>query len=147
MPEPRIVDGPAAEPGRADVTGETSERVIRDYVAEVLNLGDPLAATRLISDETLGQRTAVFRKAFPDLRVTIQELVADGDRVAAHLLARGTHLGIYAGCPPTGRQWTAACTAIYRVHDGRIVDHRATWELLTLMEQLGCIRRLPNVSA
>ena len=146
MPEHRS-DGPAAEPGVADASGEPSKRVIRDYVAEVLNLGDPLAATRLISDDTLGQRTAVFRQAFPDLQVTIQELVGEADRVAAHLLARGTHLGIYAGCPPTGRHWTAACTAIYRVRDGRIVDHRATWDLLALMEQLGCVRRPPNVSA
>jgi steroid delta-isomerase-like uncharacterized protein len=128
------------------VIGEQNKRVVRDYVADVLNRGDPLAAARLIGDETLRQRTAAFRLAFPDLQVAIQELVGEGDLVAGHLLGRGTHLAVFAGCPATGREWTAACTAIYRVRDGRIVDHRATWDLLALLEQLGCVRRVPTVS-
>jgi len=129
------------------VSGEQSKQVVRDYVAQVLNRGDMPASARLIGDEALLQRVAAFRVAFPDLHVVIRELVGEGDLVAGHFLGTGTHVGVFAGCPPTGRQWTAACTAIFRVRDGRIVDHHVTWDLLTLLEQLDCVRRMPTVSA
>ena len=100
------------------MSGEQNKRVVGDYVAGVLNRGDPLAAARLIGDAALRQRTAAFHLAFPDLHVAIQELVGEGDLVAGHLLGRGTHLAVFAGCPATGRKWTATCTAICSVRAG-----------------------------
>jgi len=129
------------------VDGDDARQVIEAYVADVVNRGDTYAAERLVADETLRQRVAAFRAAFPDLRVVTKELLAERDLVAGHFIGSGTHLGVFEGCPPTGRPWTASCTAIYRVHAGQIVDFHVTWDHLTLMEQLGCIRRVATVSA
>jgi predicted ester cyclase len=129
------------------VEGDDVKSVVEAYVAEVLNRGDMDAAARLVADETLRHRVAAFRAAFPDLRVATKALLAEGDLVAGHFIGGGTHRGVFEGCPPTGRPWTASCTAIYRVHAAQIVDFHVTWDLLALMEQLGCIRRVATVSA
>jgi predicted ester cyclase len=129
------------------VEGDDVKSVVEAYVAEVLNHGDMDAAARLVADETLRHRVAAFRVAFPDLRVVTKALLAEGDLVAGHFTGGGTHRGVFEGCPPTGRPWTASCTAIYRVHAAQIVDFHVTWHLLALMEQLGCIRRVATVSA
>jgi predicted ester cyclase len=128
---------------------ESSEakQVVRCYLADVLNDRDAEAAQRLIANETLRQRVAAFTTAFPDLGVATEELIGEGDLVAAHCIGHGTHLGVFEGCPPTGLEWTARCTAIYRVRAGQIVDFRVNWDLLALMEQLGCIQRVATVSA
>ena len=127
--------------------GEDARQVVEAYIAEVLNRGDVNAADRLVADESLRQRVAAFRAAFPDLRVASTTLLAEGELVAGHFTGRGTHRGVFEGCPPTGRPWTASCTAIYRVHEAQIVDFHVTWDLLALMEQLGCVRRVATVSA
>jgi predicted ester cyclase len=129
------------------VEGDDVKSVVAAYVAEVLNGGDMDAAARLVADETLRHRVAAFRAAFPDLRVAPKALLAEGDLVAGHFTGEGTHRGVFEGCPPTGRPWTASCTAIYRVHGAQIVDFHVTWDLLALMEQLDCIRRVATVSA
>jgi len=79
--------------------------------------------------------------------VDTKHLLVDGDLVAVHLVGRGTHEGMFQGCPPTRRGWRATCTAIYRVDHGRIVDFCVNWDLLALMEQLGCVHRVDTVSA
>ena len=101
----------------------------------------------LVSSPELWQRTMHLRDAFPDLEVDTLALIAEGDRVAAHFVARGTHEGVYQGVPPTGRKWEANCTAIFHVSDGRIVEAWMTWDSLSLLEQLGAIARVEAVSA
>ena len=104
-------------------------------------------SVELVSELELRQRTANIREAFPDLDVTTDVLLAEGNLVAAHLTARGTHHGLFNGVPPTGNEWEARCTAIYRVEDGRIAEAWITWDLLALMEQLDAIERVQTVSA
>ncbi len=118
--------------------GSESRQVVQRYLA-----GDD----ELLATETLRQRAAAFRSAFPDTRVTAEHALADGDLVAVHLTGRGTHLGTFQGCPPTGREWTATCTAIYRVEAGRIAEAWVNWDWLAVMEQLDCVRRVETVSA
>jgi steroid delta-isomerase-like uncharacterized protein len=101
----------------------------------------------LLADETLRQRDQAFRAAFPDAQLTAEVFVADGNLVSAHLTGRGTHLGTFQGCPPTGRGWNATCTAIYRVESGRIAEAWINWDWLAVMEQLGSIERVETVSA
>ena len=88
--------------------------VVERYLAEVLNGADPASAAELIASGRLLQSTAVLRDAFPDVSVTTQRMLERDGLVAVHLSGRGTHLGMFQGCPPTGRTWTASCTAIYR---------------------------------
>ena len=101
----------------------------------------------LLADETLRQREDAFRSAFPDAEVTAEVVVAEGDLVSAHLTGRGTHLGTFQGCPPTGREWTASCTAIYRIESGRIVEAWINWDWLAVFEQIGGVERVETVSA
>ncbi len=128
--------------------GEAEPRVVVErYLAEVLNGADTASAAELIASERLLQSTAIFRAAFPDVRVTTQLMLERDGLVAVHLGGRGTHLDMFQGCPPTGRTWTASCTAIYRVRRGRIDEGWINWDWLAAMEQLGCVRRVETVSA
>lgn len=101
----------------------------------------------LLGDETLRQRDEAFQRAFPDAHVTAELVLAEGSLVAVHLNGSGTHLGTFQGCPPTGRDWSASCTAVYRVESGRIAEAWINWDWLAVMEQLGCVERVETVSA
>lgn len=72
--------------------------------------------------EGVRQAFALFQKAFPDTRHTIEDLVAEGDRVVARISARGTHTGELFGHAPTGREVTLTGITIYRLVAGRIVE-------------------------
>ena len=116
----------------------TPREVVERYLA-----GD----AGLLADETLRQRDEAFRSAFPDAKVTTEVVAAEGDLVSAHMSGRGTHLGTFQGCPPTGREWTASCTAIYRVESNRIAEAWINWDWLAVLEQLGGVERAETVSA
>jgi predicted ester cyclase len=117
-----------------------AKSVVTRYAEEALS-------PELVSDLRLAQRDRAFREAFPDLELRPVAMVAAGDLVAAHLAARGTHLGLFQGVPPTGRSWAAGCTALYRVEAGRIAEAWVTWDQLALLEQLGAVARSATVSA
>ena len=77
-----------------------------------------------------------FRDAFPDVSVEIDEIVADGDRVAVATTFTGTHEGELMGMAPTGRRVSVTGIDIVRVADGRIVEHRGLTDIVGLMRQL-----------
>jgi steroid delta-isomerase-like uncharacterized protein len=79
---------------------------------------------------------AMFRDAFPDAAVAIDELVADGDRVAVATTLTGTHEGELMGMAPTGRSVSVTGIDIVRIEDGRIVEHRGLTDIVGLMRQL-----------
>jgi predicted ester cyclase len=78
----------------------------------------------------------ILRAAFPDLHVTINELVASGDRVGIRFTVSGTHLGSFAGIPATARQvqWTA--NVIFRIADRQIVEAWTVWDAASLLQQV-----------
>jgi steroid delta-isomerase-like uncharacterized protein len=120
--------------------------VVERYLEEVLNGHDLAALDELVADETLKQRVRLFLEAFPDLQVTPNLVVANGELVAVNLVARGTHEGTFQGVPPTGRRWAATCSAFYRVENGRIADAWINWDLLGILDQLGGVRRAETAS-
>lgn len=124
-----------------------TREVVERYLGTGLAGATPGVIQELVSDDALRRRTERFVEAFPDAAVTIDVLLAGGDLVAAHFTARGTHLGLWNGVPPTGNEWEARCTAIYRVDGDRIAEAWVTWDLLALMEQLDAIERVQTVSA
>jgi predicted ester cyclase len=75
-------------------------------------------------------------QAFPDLRVTVEDLIAEGGRVAAHLGFRGTHLGESNGIAPTDRRVDCTGIVISRIEGGKIAEDRANFDDLGLMQQL-----------
>ena len=81
--------------------------------------GDPPA--RLI--ETFRDTFTEAREAFPDLSVAVEDVVAEGDRVAARVTMRGTHRGEFQGIAPTGKRVEVKAIDMFRISDGRIVEH------------------------
>jgi predicted ester cyclase len=81
-----------------------------------------------------------LRAQFPDLHMTVEAIVEEGDLVAVRVLSRGTSLGALNGVlPPTGRRFTAAQSHWFRVEDGRLAEHWVTRDDLTTMIQLGVL--------
>ena len=78
---------------------------------------------------------------FPDLHMTIEAMIAEGDTVAVRVLSEGTNLGPLNGVvPPTGKHFSARQSHWYRVADGKLAEHWATREDLPAMLQLGVIQ-------
>jgi predicted ester cyclase len=121
--------------------------VVRRYLSDVLVGGNARTAKRLIANEPFRQRVAAFRRAFPDLSVEPDLLIAEGDLVAMRAIGRATHLGTFQGIAPTGCSWSATCTAVYRVQGGAIVDAWVQWDLLAILEQIGAVRRSAAATA
>jgi steroid delta-isomerase-like uncharacterized protein len=80
-----------------------------------------------------------FMNAFPDSRVTIDDMIAEGDQVVTKKTFRGTHEGEFAGIPPTGKTVELQFVDIMRVHNGKIVEHWNCIDQLSFMQQLGVI--------
>ena len=80
-----------------------------------------------------------YRDAFPDLKITIEDQIAEGDSVVTRWTARGTHQGGLMGIPATGKQATVTGITIDRIADGRITESRTNWDTLGLLQQIGAI--------
>ena len=82
------------------------------------------------------QLFAMLGKAFPDLHATIEDEVAEGDRVVVRVTFTGTHQGEFMGIPPTGRQVAYGVMDIFRISNGHVVEHWGIADLNNLMQQL-----------
>lgn len=80
-----------------------------------------------------------FMQAFPNLRFEIEDLVADGDRVASRMTAYATHTGEYMGMPATGRSVSCTVFGVARVTNGKLVEHWGVTDELHLMQQVGLV--------
>ncbi|MBI3761607.1 MAG: ester cyclase [Chloroflexi bacterium] len=80
---------------------------------------------------------AAFHAAFPDARVTIEDMVAEGDRIVWRWTFSGTNQGSLMGMPPTGKPVTFTGIDIFRMADGKIVERWANEDDLGMMQQLG----------
>jgi len=82
---------------------------------------------------------SMFRSAMPDLRVIVEDMVAEGDKVAVRYTLEGTHEGELFGVPPTGQRLSIKSIAVERVSDGKIREHWRVTDSLDMMQQLGVI--------
>jgi steroid delta-isomerase-like uncharacterized protein len=82
---------------------------------------------------------ATYIKAFPDLQFTIEDLIAEGDKVAARYTVRGTFRGELAGIEPTERSVSVPCLMISRIENGQIVEDFEAWDQLTMYQDLGAL--------
>ena len=87
--------------------------------------------------EAWRQFSQPFIEAFPDLRLTVEEIMADGDMVAARVVFRGTHRGELQGIPATGKEVAFTSIEVNRVRDGKVEEHWVEINLLGLVQQLG----------
>ena len=112
--------------------------LVRRYVEEVLNAGKlellydlvspdykryltPTAAP--LASETQRQRLAGFHAAFPDIHLSIEDLIADDDLVAIRMTLQGTHQGSFQGIAPTNKQVKVFAVEVVRIQNGRFSEH------------------------
>jgi len=142
-------------------TEEANKASFRRTYEELFNQGDLSLVEELIAPdflnheappgsnrgpESMRQLIRMLRTAFPDLHFTIEELVAEGDTVAGRVIMSGTHQGTFQGMPPTGRSLRQAQMHFVRFRDSKAVEHRAVRDDVGLMQQLGVIPALGQVS-
>ncbi len=129
--------------------------IARRYYEEVVSTGDLAAIPSLIAPDYAevhdGKRYPVgiegaiahvrgVRETYPDLRLTVDQQVAEGEWVVSSVTMRGTHLGTWLGMSPTGRHLTVTAVNVDRVVDGRIVEHGGAANLLGPLLEVGARR-------
>ncbi len=118
----------------------TGDTAIAD---QILALGyvfhSPLFSEQVCGADLYKQRVTTIRAAFPDIRFTAEDEIAQGEKVAVRWTARGTHTGHYRGAAPTGRQITDSGISILHIRDGKIVEEWEEIDSLGLLQQLGLV--------
>jgi predicted ester cyclase len=89
-----------------------------------------------LTGEEQRERASRLRVAFPDGDATLDDILAEGDRVAYRLTIRGTHQGAFLGVAPTGRRVTVSLFAIVRVDNGKLVEEWGGLDQVDLLRQL-----------
>jgi predicted ester cyclase len=129
--------------------------VIRRFIEEVVNTGNVDKLADFISSEYIdncdktGQSNGLegaknhilgVRQTYPDLHLTVEQQIAEGDWVATRITARGTHLGTWLGMKPTGKAIEITGVNIDRVIDDRIVEHGGAANTLEAMLAIGAVQ-------
>jgi steroid delta-isomerase-like uncharacterized protein len=122
-----------------DVWNKGNYAVVDELLTSDFVVHTPNPADEVHGPDGVKQYFAGLREAFPDLHFTIEDQVADGDRVVTRWTARGTHSGPFNGLPPTGRQAVVTGIDIDRVANGKIVECWTSQDTLGLLQQLGVI--------
>ena len=91
----------------------------------------------IVGIEGLTQFVSMIRSAIPDLRITIEDDMAEGDKVVTRWIGQGTHQGELLGIAPTGNQLTFTGITIHRIEDTKIVEEWSNWDALGVMRQIG----------
>ena len=81
----------------------------------------------------------MMRGGFPDIQWTLEEMVAEGDKIAARFTMRGTHRGTFFGVPPTGKTISVQAMNIYRLSGGQFVEEHGQPDMLGLLQQIGAV--------
>jgi steroid delta-isomerase-like uncharacterized protein len=81
----------------------------------------------------------MLRGGFLDVQWTLEETVAEGEKVAARFTMRGTHTGPFMGVPPSGKSFAVTSMAIYRLSGGQIVEEHGLPDMLGILQQIGAI--------
>ena len=131
-----------------------NKSVIKTFIEDVINQGrldraddiviedfvelDPLPG-QAPGREGLKEVIRQMRSAFPDIRWTVDEMLAEGDKVFSRFTWSGTHEGAFLGVPATGRRITVKGMVIDRLVAGKMADSRILMDSLGMMQQLGAL--------
>jgi len=81
----------------------------------------------------------MYRSAFPDLRMTVEDLIAEGDKVVTRWTARGTHQGELMGIPPSGNRVEVTGINVDRIEGGKFMETWSNYDALGMMQQIGAV--------
>ena len=129
---------------------DENKELVRRFIEEVFVRGDVAAVDELVAHDFVphtypgttdreGLKVAMERvsKGIADARFTIDDVIAEGDRVAVRLTSGATQVGEFMGMPPTGKRYEIEEIHVFRVRDGRIAEHWHQFDQLGMMRQLG----------
>jgi steroid delta-isomerase-like uncharacterized protein len=132
---------------------EENKKIVRRY-QEIYNSNDLDALGEVVSEDLLtprlmpgipagieGARAAhqIMLAGFPDYQTVIEDLFAEGDKVAARITMSGTNTGSFMGIPATGKHVSFTGIYIARIADGKIVEHWGEEDSVSLLQQLGAL--------
>jgi steroid delta-isomerase-like uncharacterized protein len=135
------------------MSSEDNKAIVRRFIG-ALNQGDLTTAMDLLAPDYLDtdappgtprgtegwlQTHQIFFDAFPDLRLDIQDSIAEGDQVVTRWTATGAHTGTFPGLPTTGRQVSITGMSLGRIVNGRFVENLDIVDRLGMLQQLGAI--------
>ena len=142
---------------------ENNKAIVRRLIEEVWNKGNLSLVDELFTPnyehhdsstpdfgrgpESEKKRATLYRTAFPDLQLTIEDIIAEGQTVMARWSCRGTHKGDLSGIAPTGKQVTISGVSVARFTNGKMVEGWVNWDALGLMRQLGVVAELAKTKA
>ena len=138
------------------MSAEQNKQVMRRYTEEVWNKGELNKVGEFVAanhknhpsasapdfgqgPQAIGQLVSMYRTAYPDTKLTIEDQIAEGDQVVTRWTAIGTHQGELSGIPATGKQVKVTGIFVDRVMDGKIVESWAEFDALGMMQQIGAI--------
>jgi steroid delta-isomerase-like uncharacterized protein len=142
---------------------EGNKNIVRRLFEEVWNKGNLSLADELFAPtyahhdpstpdlgrgpESEKKRATLYRTAFPDFRLTAEDIIAEGETAVVRWSCRGTHKGDLGGIAPTGKQFTISGVSIARFSNGKMVEGWVNWDALGLMQQLGVVPQLAKAKA
>jgi steroid delta-isomerase-like uncharacterized protein len=129
----------AVNSGDAELISKTIDEVVEPDV----RIGTPLPIDAT-GAQALKQVWATLLRAYPDLHVSVEDLIAEADKVVCRNVVTGTHQGEYLGLPPTGRSVTYNEIFIFRFEAGLIAE---TWGVVDLLAQLRQLGAIPGPSS
>lgn len=133
---------------------EDNKALVRRFVDEVQSKGNTDLIDEICSPEFVNHSappglpadlegikilTTMFKGAFPDSYFTVEDMIAEGDKVVTRKTFHGTHEGEFMGIPPSGRPVNVSLIDVVRISDGRVVEHWSVGDNLGMMQQLGVI--------
>ncbi len=142
---------------------EHNKAIVRRLVEELWNKGNLSVADELFAPnyehhdastldfgrgpESEKKRATLYRTAFPDIRLTIEDIIAEGETVMTRWSCRGTHTGDLSGIAPIGKQINISGVTIARLANGKLAEGWVNWDALGLMQQLGVVPELAETKA
>ena len=112
-----------------------------DVVTELISpshaLNEPFVSGSQVGPEMYRRRIQEFTSSFPDLRFTLDDLIAEKDKVVAVWVMSATHKGDFMNIPATGKKVSVEGITIHYIRNGKILDSNARWDAVGLLRQLG----------
>lgn len=116
-----------------------SETLADELVSENAIFHVPGRAAPVIGPRGYLEIIGMMRSGFPDIQWTLEEMIAEGDKVSARFIMRGTHRDAFFGVPASGKSIEVQAMNIYRFANGKIVEERGQPDLLALLKQIGAV--------
>jgi steroid delta-isomerase-like uncharacterized protein len=135
------------------MSNAANKALVRRFIEEVFVASRPDAVDELVADdftphswsgvgpgrEPLKQAQQRISQGLADARMTIEEMIAEGDLVAVRLTSHGRHAGDFMGMPSSGKEYTIGEIHIFRIRDGKVAEHWREADMLGMLQQLGAM--------